>query len=271
LKTVLSLLGTILIFGISLSADQPAISYSEYEKQLTDLQSRDQQLREQIAREQATILDVKNRIESSRKNIDDLQRKKLETLGITPADVEAAVRSLDSFIQDASVILNLPDAEFRGDSLKAAGCRARLTVLTTNPACRLKTLEKRKLSAAELTGEIEKRLRKPAAVQAITEPQTAPAAQIGVAPAGAVTATSSASSSDGSASYVVRQNGGNPETLFDIAQQVYGNAYLWPRIYQANKNNIDKNFNRFRKSQGKTRITDPSDLIYPGQVLVIPR
>ena len=44
------------------------------------------------------------------------------------------------------------------------------------------------------------------------------------------------------------------DTLSAIAQQWYGNANLWTRLYEANRN----------------QITNPN-LIFPGQVLRIPQ
>lgn len=44
------------------------------------------------------------------------------------------------------------------------------------------------------------------------------------------------------------------DTLSGIAQQAYGNANLWPKIYEANKQVIGPN----------------PDIIHPGQVLFIP-
>lgn len=53
--------------------------------------------------------------------------------------------------------------------------------------------------------------------------------------------------------YVVKYNPRDRDCLWKISQRTYGNARLWPLIYVANKD----------------KIRDP-DLIFPGQVLIIP-
>lgn len=55
------------------------------------------------------------------------------------------------------------------------------------------------------------------------------------------------------ATYVVKYNPRDRDCLWKISQRTYGNPRLWPLIYVANKD----------------KIRDP-DLIFPGQVLVIP-
>jgi hypothetical protein len=269
-------LGIFLITGISLSADPPVLSRAEFEKQLADAQARDQKLREQIAAEQASILDIKKKIDNSRKNIDDIRLKKLEVLGITSDDVETTSRIFDQFIQDVSASFNRPDAEFLNDSQGVRFFINSLDTLLRYPACRLKALGSRTQTATELVNACSQRLQKLISAVVSESAQKKPAASapsVVTAVASPETqATGSAVSSNGPATYVVRSTeGGKTETLYSIAQQVYGNAYLWTRIYLANKKDIDKNFDRFRNVQKRNRIAGPSDLIYPGQVLVIPR
>jgi nucleoid-associated protein YgaU len=55
----------------------------------------------------------------------------------------------------------------------------------------------------------------------------------------------------GATTYVVRSG----DSLSRIAKRHYGNAKLWPRIYEANR----------------TLIGDDPDLIQPGQSLVLPQ
>ncbi len=63
------------------------------------------------------------------------------------------------------------------------------------------------------------------------------------------------------------------ESLFKISgyPQVYGDPFQWKKLYQANKELIDKNYERYKKLQNKDVSINPQDVIFPGQVLKIPR
>jgi len=67
--------------------------------------------------------------------------------------------------------------------------------------------------------------------------------------------------------YTVRLIPDRRDCLWRIAEydHIYNDPWQWPRIYQANKSILSDNL---ENSQGYTR---PEDIIYPGQILTIPR
>jgi len=62
------------------------------------------------------------------------------------------------------------------------------------------------------------------------------------------------------------------DTLYGIARALLGDGLLWPKLYEMNKAEIDREFQKaspvlHRKS---SRITNPWDFIRPGQKLLTP-
>ncbi len=247
-------IGTVLLLSISLRAESP-LSYVEFEKQLSEFQNRDQKLREQIAEEQANILDIKNQIESARNRISDIRKKKLDALDITAEDVTAASSEVSQLHQELTSLQGLTDEQFKQDSSRLNLLKNRIQVLLSNPASRLRKIAIQLGAVVELNESCERRmatllapvvdtLKKRIAVENVEPSDT---------------------------SYTVQRVDGKPESLFRIAAKVYGDPMQWPKIYQANKTTIDRNFHRRYKNSKPSIYTDPSDLIFPGQVLAIPR
>ncbi|MBN1575410.1 MAG: LysM peptidoglycan-binding domain-containing protein [Chitinispirillaceae bacterium] len=253
MKIVRQCMGATLLMSISLSA-QSSLSYGEYEKQLSEYQSRDQKLREEIAHEQAVILDLKNQINSIKKKISDIRKKKLGALGITAKDVEEASEAIDALHHDITTIQNRPDEQFKRDSSRIFSFRTRLASLQSNSASRLRDLAGRFSVVVELLNQCERRL-------------TDLSASVEMA----ATADNVIQEKPAIDSYTVQKINDRYETLFSIAARVYGDPLQWPKIYQANKAVIDRNFRRYQKDTNPSKFVDPSDLIFPGQVLTIPR
>ena len=66
----------------------------------------------------------------------------------------------------------------------------------------------------------------------------------------------------------------NRECLYRISGYdfVFGDPAKWPYLYRANQSIIDKGFNRFKDRRGEScKYSRAADLIFPGQVLDIPR
>lgn len=245
-------MGATVLISISLSA-QPFFSHDDYEKQLSECQRRNQKLREEIAKEQATLLDLKNQIDAARKNISEIRKKKLETLGVTANDVVNASEAINALQEDISAMQSLPDDRFLQDSSRIHSFRTRLASLHSNPASRLRDLAGRLSGVADLFSQCERRL-----TEVLSSPEMA-AADYVVKEKPAVE------------TYTVRKLDNRYETLFSIAERFYGDPFQWPRIYQANKEIIDRNFQRYQKDTNPSKFVDPADLIFPGQVLIIPR
>lgn len=250
--------GALFLISIPLSAQQK-LSAEQYRKQLTDLQNREKQLREQIAQEQSAILTVKEQISASEKRISELRQMKLDVVGVTEEHIltiEAAITDLTDLINRQS---NVSDRMILEDTVTNEKIRQQFVQIEADPAVRLPSVQKKIIFLKEMytsyfqrVEEIASRpVEEPETETAVLQPQTA----------SDLTVTR----------YTVKQIEGKPESLFSIAEQVYGNANLWPRIYRANKAAIDKNFEGFKPTSSEATYKNPSDLIFPGQVLVIPR
>ena len=194
-----------LLLSISLSA-QSSLSYAEYEKQISEYQNRNKVLREQIAREQAAILDLKNRIEATKKRIADIRKKRLDALGITAEDVAAASGAIAALHNDVSSLLGVSDELFQQDSSRILSFRTRLQSLQAQPASRLRDLSGRLNTIAGLVDGCERRFAELSA-------------SIEMAAASAVTPPQEKVSVE---SYTVLEVDDRPESLFSIAAKVYG-------------------------------------------------
>ena len=250
--------GTALLISIPLFAQTPQISRAEYDQQMASLQKTEIQLREQIAQEQASILQLKKKIEASRERIAALRQKKLELVGITEsglAELQGEIRQLEDGL---GRLLSAGDDEFINDAARFQMFIEQFETLKKKPATRLWSIKP----------GIEKISLK------ITQAETrylALAEQNAAAKEQENAENKTVSSSGAPESYTVSNRDGAPETLYGIASKMYGDPYQWIRIYNANKTVIDSNFNRIRKKSELKSIAEPSDLIFPGQVLVIPR
>ena len=246
------------IVSIPLYSQNP-ISSEEYETKLSELQERDKNLREQIAQEQATILELQKKIEASRTQIKALRQKKLTVLGVSREDVAVASQAILLLSANLKSFENLPDHQFVQDTGKFSDYKIHYDNLLSNPAVKMPELARQIIGLEQSITRCEQRIVQ-LSVQVEKEnsiPEELAAPVI---------------SSADSDSYTVKKNrDGKPETLFIIAQKVYGNPQLWPRIYNANKIEIDRNYKKYTSMAKMPIYTDPSNLIYPGQVLVIPR
>lgn len=251
-------IGTALLISIPLFAQNPPISHAEYDQQMASLQKTEIQLREQIAQEQASILQLKKKIEASRERISALRQKKLELVGITEnglAELQDEIKGLEDGLRR---LLRVGDDEFINDAGRFQIFLEQFETLKKKPATRLRSIKPGIEKISRMIAQAETRY-------------LALAEQNAAAKERENTENQTVSSSGASESYTVANRGGAPETLYGIASKMYGDPYQWIRIYNANKTVIDSNFNRVRKKSELKSIAEPSDLIFPGQVLVIPR
>ena len=251
-------IGTALLISIPLFAQTPPISRAEYDQQMASLQKKEFQLREDIAQEQASILQLKKKIEASRERITALRQKKLALVGINENGLVQLQEEMHGLEEGLNRLLEAADDEFINDAGRFQMFLEQFETLKQKPATRLRSIKpgiekiSLKISQAE-TRYISLAEQNAAAKEqenAVIEP---------------------VSSSGAPESYTVSNRAGTPETLYGIASKMYGDPYQWIRIYNANKSTIDSNFNRLRKKSELKSIAEPSDLIFPGQVLVIPR
>ncbi len=251
-------IGTALLISIPLFAQSPPISRAEYDRQMTSLQKKEVQLREQIAQEQASILQLKKKIEASRERITALRQKKLELVGITESGLAQLQNEMRRLEEGLSRLLSGGDDELIKDAEQFQIFLGQFETLKKEPATRLRSIKPDIEKISRKIARAETRYLVISEKNAVVKQQENAESQI-------------ASSSGAPESYTVANRDGTPETLYGIASKIYGDPNLWVRIYNANKTVIDSNFNKVRKKAALKSIAEPSDLIFPGQVLVIPR
>lgn len=263
MRRVPFLIGTLTVLCIPLSAET-LLSYADYEKRLSSALEKDRVFREQIAQEQALIIDYKAKILEHKKNVQDLRQKKFEILGVTPEYIKVLDVELDSLKSQAVTISELGDTDLLLTEVHLETLISFKDSLGRVPAIRLPQLKKKLAAASEILTRTHERI---VAIKA--RPAEVPVAEKQNVPPQVVSAPRPEIASD--TRYTVSSRSGKPETLYEIASKMYGDPFKWPRIYHANKKLLDKNFTRFIKKGTSKSIADPSDLILPGQVLLIPR
>lgn len=257
---------TALLMGIPLSAAE-SLTYPEYEKQLAVYQKKDRELREEIAQEQTSILKLKEEITATRRRISGIRHNKLEALGIDSSDVVSVRSALVSLRQECAELQGSTDQQLLLDSSKANGLLSRLEQLEKHPAIRLRELSALLSEVRGSVSTLSERVGNAIAAEAATDQNVAVASQ----EKRRDHFSDGESSYANAESYTVIKSDGEPETLYKIAERVYGNPHRWPLIYKANKDVIDRNFQKSRRNPAMKSYSEASDLIFPGQVLVIPR
>lgn len=247
-------LGTVSLLCIPIAA-QTALTFPEYEKQLSEQLSRDQMFREQIAQEQALIIDYKVKIKESQGRLEALRQKKYSLLGATASDVDLAAAKLTSCKNEARELSALSNAELLSQQDRITLLHTEIDAVSSSAAIALPKLWKTLKVLRLQTDSLDERLT--ACWEEEKKRTTAPAVPV--------------EKKSTAASYTVSKITGKPETLNSIAAKVYGDRSRWPEIYRANKEMLNRNFEGFNHTGKKTGIVNPSDLILPGQILIIPR
>jgi len=247
-------LGTVSLLCIPIAA-QTARTYPEYEKLLSEQLTRDQTFREQIAQEQALIIDYNVKIKESRERIEKLRQQKYSLLGATSVEVDQARSTLVNCSETVNSLISISDKRLLSEQGRIDSIRGALDAVSTLPAIGHPKLWKMLVSLKAQIDTIDQRVAL-LLEQDKAEPEEKPQLT---------------KSAVASASYTVTKRLENPETLHSIAANVYGDASRWREIYRANQESLDRQFKTFNRTAKRTAIVTPSDLLLPGQVLVIPR
>jgi len=263
------------------------ISYSQYESSLTSFLQKEQGQKEQIAREQASIEDLKQKISSIDQSITSLQQEKLTLLGVTEQDVAKASGEASSLNQALQLFLAIPAAELQQRITEIDNIQTRLDALKGRKVALLKPVAAQITEAESAVAQVREILEQ-ARKSAIEEQQqkqrekelaAQEAKQRRLALKEEKRKTRINKMSDEPAApdnvqgdtYIVKLVPGDRETLHKIAETVYGGKTQWIKIYEANKDMIDKGYSNYIKSVSSPKYQNPQDFIYPGQVLKIPR
>lgn len=250
-------IGTVLCLFIPIMA-QSKVTYEDYEKKLEEHLEKDRMLREQIAHEQALIIKYKKEIEESQKQINALKEQKLTSLGVNEDDILKARNQLDDYLDEINSVLSSSDAVFKIAISRVDTIKKEIMVLSGQAVCRLPELKNKIKVANQYLDKIaqrDSRLRENDSVDTLKN----------------IVNSFQKKKVMQENTYTVSEVEGHTETLYNIAAKVYGDPNRWPELYKANREELDRNFKHYRSPKENTHIVHPSDLLLPGQVLVIPR
>ena len=236
-----------LFLSVPLFAAKTEMTYEQYEAELTQAQQREKSAKEQIAQQQSGIESLNRQLAELSEKIAALQKEKYAVLGIGEADVTAAENELASIRQALELLSGLPAEDLLKRKNEVAAQQSRLESLKTRRVSYLWKVRDEIKPVEDLLGQVKARL----AQQPPVQPQASSAVS----------------------SYTVKLVPGNRESLSKIAAYdfVYGSVTRWPALYRSNQSIIDKSFQRYTKRNPNPKYSRAEDLIYPGQVLDIPR
>jgi nucleoid-associated protein YgaU len=268
-----SFLAALLAFGISTSFGQEEMSCEEYEAQLLTWQQREAQAKATIAEEEEEIEDIKAEIADLDQQIKGIIQETYDLLGITQADVDLLNQKIQAIHDhiDQLKMMSSAQLEFKRDEIDSI--ENDIDGLLVWPAAKLPDMKKKidglRTALAELRAKLPRLPRTHTVVkgeclyiisgysQIYNDPVKWPRIYRG----------NRDKIKDPNLIYpgwVLNIPRGYPSThtvvageyLSKIASywEIYNDARQWPKIYRANSD----------------QITDP-DLIYPDQVLTIPR
>ena len=188
----------------------------EYTAQIADLVQREAEAQRQIASLQSRIAELDAQVTARDKSIADLKRETLVLVGATQRQVDAFSRRLDSITSQLQGLLALAPEVLVQKKSEVNAIRLEVGKLRQQPIAALPEIAAKLTSIFNLLGEIGSRINEPVTID-----------------------------------YKVRRG----DNLWNISKKsnIYDDPYMWPRIYRANRDEIN----------------DP-DLIYPKQNLAIP-
>lgn len=231
---------------------QGQMTFKEYEEQLASVQQREKTAKEEIAREQAKIEGSKQQLAELERKLAEVQKEKYGLLGITEQDIAAAETEISSIKSSLEQLLSVAPEELMKRTNDVAAQESRIAVIKAKPVAYLWKIADEINSLTQLADQLKSRM------------------QMG----GAAAAVAARPEPDKATSYTVKLDPRNRECLYRISGFgfVFGDGAKWPYLYRANQSIIDKGYNRFREKRGSScKYTRAADLIFPGQILDIPR
>lgn len=250
-RTLITVLACVVSLQVAVSA-QARITYKEYEEQLASVQQREKTAKEEIAQEQAKIESTKQQIAELEQKLADVQKEKYALLGITEQDITAAESEIASIKSGLEQLLSVTPEELLNRRNEVSALEGRVAAVKAKPVAYLWKIADGINGLTQLVEQLKSRM------------QMASSAASGTAKP----------SPDKATSYTVKLVPQNRECLYRISGYdfVFGDGAKWTYLYRANQSIIDKGYDRFREKRGSScKYTRAADLIFPGQVLDIPR
>ncbi len=213
------------------------MTLESYEVILAATLAREKELKEQIAQEQAQIESLRQQLTDIDAQIAAVIQEKYDILGITEQDVIDAENEIASIRQELELLLGLTPEELLKRKADIDRNEARINALKEKPVSYLWRIRDQIIELEDLLARVKANL------------------------------------PDKLAEYTVRLIPERRDCLYRIAEydEIYGDPTQWPQIYRANKSLIDGSYDRYLKNVEEPKYSRPQDLIFPGQVLDIPR
>lgn len=213
------------------------MTYEEWEMKMAEVQQREQAAQAGIADEEAKIAALKQEISSIDEQIAAVIQEKYDILGITEQDVLDAEAEIASIRQELELLLGLMPEELaqRMEDIKTQ--EGRIAALKAKPVSFLWRIRDQIRELDSLLEQVKANL------------------------------------PDKPMQYTVRLVPERRECLWRISEyeEIYNDPAQWPTLYRANKGVIDAGYERYQRNVEEPKYTRAEDLIFPGQVLDIPR
>ncbi len=208
-----------------------------YEIALANALQREKTAKEQIAQEQAQIESLKQQLIDMDAQIAAVIQEKYDILGITEQDVIDAENEIASIRQELELLLGLTPDELLKRIADLRKQEARINALKAKPVSYLWRIRDQIIELEDLLARVKANL------------------------------------PDKLSQYTVRLIPERRDCLYRIAEypEIYDDPTQWPRIYRANKGQIDGGYNRYLQNVEEPKYSRAQDLIFPGQVFDIPR
>ncbi|MFC1584354.1 hypothetical protein ACFL5V_02265 [Fibrobacterota bacterium] len=231
---------------ISLAAEE--MTYESYQEQLNDAKTREESALPKIAKLKTRIAALKLELKELREKSQKLWREILSVAGITQQEYDEFINQLDELKTDVNTFSSQYSEDlFVWDKAITEG-EKNLAGLRKHKAAIIPRLEEH-FTGMEQSFSDSRQARE----QALSDARHAKEQTLSDAGQPGEPANSSIPMAD---TYTVREVPGDRDCLWHIAEkpEIFGDPERWPEIYRANEH----------------LIKNP-DLIFPGQVLTIPR
>jgi nucleoid-associated protein YgaU len=239
MKRMVAGLSMCLLLAVPLMAKSAdtEMTYEDFEMKLAEVQQRERVAQQGIAEEEGLIAQLKQQLAEIDERIAAVIQEKYDILGITEQDVIDAENELASIRQELELMLGLMPDELakRINDIKTQ--EARIAALKKKPVSYLWRIRDQIRDVESLLERVKANL------------------------------------PDKPMQYTVRLIPERRDCLWRISeyQEIYNDPAQWPTIYRANKGMIDGGFERYQRNVEEPKYSRASDLIFPGQVLDIPR
>lgn len=281
----LKIFGIVVVVAWSYTASGEEKKGRQYEAELSRIQEKTMSLREQIANEQSQIGNLKRLISETDQKIASSVQNRNSRLGVTGQDIKNADIEVSSLRQGLDSLLSNSPEDLVRNKDKISEFESRISSLKSRSIAQLNELKPQITIVDSLFSLIVIKLQDGEAIH-LKNQIAAQQSDKDNATAGNELpeqekqpdllqnqAENKEQLVERVSSYTVLNLSGKSESLSKIAARpdIYGDPNKWYLIYKANKKLIDGNYEKLKSKSVDSRYIQPQDLIFPGQVLLIPQ